>query len=103
MSYVIYDETNSLLMMGGRQYSTKGHANQSAVAKIKRLIARGDERSLTEARHIADNWTVVTIEEYNLKHRKTKKVVNLMSGKEIEIDANTPACCDPSTETYWSV
>jgi hypothetical protein len=34
---------------------------------------------------------------------KTKMVRNLMSGKMIEIDANTPLCCDPSSETYWSM
>jgi hypothetical protein len=32
-----------------------------------------------------------------------KKVKNLMSGKEIEIDADTPHCCNPATETYWSM
>lgn len=33
----------------------------------------------------------------------TKKVRNLMSGIEIEIAADTPLCCDPSSETYWSM
>ncbi len=33
----------------------------------------------------------------------TKKVRNLMTGQEIEIDSNTPHCCDPSSETYWSM
>ena len=33
----------------------------------------------------------------------TKKVRNLMTGEEIEIAADTPRCCDPSTETYWSM
>lgn len=33
----------------------------------------------------------------------TKKVRNLMSGVEIEIPVNTPRCCDPSSETYWSM
>lgn len=32
-----------------------------------------------------------------------KKVKNLMSGKEIEIPVNTPRCCDPSTELYWTM
>lgn len=35
--------------------------------------------------------------------RAMKKVRNLMTGKEIEIEADTPLCCDPSTETYWSM
>lgn len=34
---------------------------------------------------------------------KTKKVKNLMTGEEIKIPSNTPHCCDPSTETYWSM
>ena len=34
---------------------------------------------------------------------KTKIVCNLMSGKEIEIAANTPIHCDPSSDTYWSM
>ena len=34
---------------------------------------------------------------------KMKKVRNLMSGVEIEIAEDTPLCCDPSSETYWSM
>lgn len=37
------------------------------------------------------------------KRSKMKKVRNLMSGKEIEIAEDTPLCCDPSSETYWSM
>lgn len=32
-----------------------------------------------------------------------KTVTSLMSGKEVQIPVDTPACCDPSTETYWSM
>ena len=32
-----------------------------------------------------------------------KTVTNLMSGKEIQIDADTPCSCDPSSELYWSM
>jgi hypothetical protein len=32
-----------------------------------------------------------------------KTVTNLMSGKPVEIAADTPLCCDPSSETYWSM
>ena len=30
-------------------------------------------------------------------------VKNLMSGKPVEIDADTPWCCNPASETYWSM
>jgi hypothetical protein len=32
-----------------------------------------------------------------------KTVTNLMSGKEVQIERDAPHCCDPSSETYWSM
>lgn len=32
-----------------------------------------------------------------------KTVNNLMNGKAIQIAADTPRCCDPSSELYWSM
>jgi hypothetical protein len=38
-----------------------------------------------------------------LNTHTTKTVKSLMSGKDVEIALNTPLCCDPSSETYWSM
>jgi hypothetical protein len=32
-----------------------------------------------------------------------KTVTNLMTGKDIQIERDTPRCCDPSSELYWSM
>jgi hypothetical protein len=32
-----------------------------------------------------------------------KWIRNMMSGRWIEIAEDTPRCCDPSTELYWSM
>jgi len=32
-----------------------------------------------------------------------RTVKNLMTGKDVEIDYDTPWCCNPSSETYWSM
>ena len=32
-----------------------------------------------------------------------KWVQNLMTGKWIQVEDKTPLCCDPSSETYWSM
>ena len=32
-----------------------------------------------------------------------KTVTNLMTGKEIQIDRDTPWCCNPASESYWSM
>jgi hypothetical protein len=34
---------------------------------------------------------------------KMKTVKNLMTGQEIQIPEDTPYCCDPSQERYWSM
>ena len=31
-----------------------------------------------------------------------KTVKNLMTGKLVQIEADTPWCCNPASETYWS-
>lgn len=31
-----------------------------------------------------------------------KTVKNLITGQEVQIAHDTPRCCDPSSETYWS-
>lgn len=69
----------------------------------EKLISRRevDESVMRFARQVAeanpdDKWRL----EY---HPATKTVVNLMSGKEVEIDWDTPRACDPSSELYWSM
>ena len=37
------------------------------------------------------------------KKPKMKKVKNFMTGATIEIAEDTPYCCDPSTELYWTM
>ena len=33
----------------------------------------------------------------------TKTVKNLMTGTEVQIDRDTPWCCNPASETFWSM
>ena len=35
-------------------------------------------------------------------HPTTVTVKNLMTGQDVEIDRDTPWCCSPASETYWS-
>ena len=34
---------------------------------------------------------------------KRRVVKNLMTGADVELSANTPRSCDPSSELYWSM
>lgn len=37
------------------------------------------------------------------KASETMVVKNLMTGQDVEIPADTPWCCNPASETYWSM
>jgi hypothetical protein len=36
-------------------------------------------------------------------HPSQVTVKNLMTGKPVQIDRDTPWCCNPASETYWSM
>ena len=68
--------------------------------------AGGAKRSATCANRNAGSNVYQFMEEtlFTLKYPVGKKVVkNLMTGKDILIDEDTPYCCDPSSERYWSM
>ena len=50
-----------------------------------------------------DDVRAIDIDTYNKIEVPMKTVVNIMTGKEIQIPVNTPSSCDPSTETYHSM
>jgi hypothetical protein len=101
MSFVVYDKNTSLIV---KTYTTERGANIGKTAMIKRDAKRAS-RAATERwnKFVAKDYNVISLAEYDESVRTTKTVRNLMTGKEIVIDINTPPCCDPSTETYWSM
>jgi hypothetical protein len=36
-------------------------------------------------------------------HPTMVTVKNLMTGQDVQIDRDTPWCCNPASETYWSM
>jgi hypothetical protein len=48
-------------------------------------------------------WQIMTTDAFFARPKAMKKVRNLMSGAEIEIPVDTPRCCDPSSELYWTM
>jgi hypothetical protein len=71
-----------------KSYDYPGYSGNAMMDEIKDL-----KRALYRP---ADGWRLDF-------EPMTKMVKNLMSGKLVEIDYRTPRCCDPSSETYWSM
>ena len=41
---------------------------------------------------------------YRFEYHPSKVTVkSLMTGKEVEIDRDTPWCCNPASESFWSM
>lgn len=84
--YLIVKKTNRDLAI----YNTAGAAKTGRTALYRKNYNEGD-------------LLITDMENYNKNFRTKVKKINLMSGQEYEEDANTPACCSPASETYWSM
>ena len=89
MLYVIYNKATTGTH-NTRYYKTKA----AAKAQLTRMSKQGYRKSDFA---IAD-WEHFV--EY-IEKQVTRK--NLMTGKTYKESANTPMCCSPSSETYWSM
>lgn len=68
--------------------------------------AGGAKRSATCSNRNAGKQVYSFMEEtfFALKYPVGMKTVkNLMTGKEIQIAEDTPWCCNPASESYWSM
>jgi hypothetical protein len=66
----------------------------------------GAKRSQTCGNRNAGSFVYFMLEQAQFEHQYPvgmKVVKNLMTGKEVEIAEDTPWCCNPASESYWSM
>lgn len=80
------------------------HKASAQILKTFKLES-GAKRSATCMNRNAGDvyYTYADIETYEKRTVNRKTVKNLMTGQEVEIDSDTPWCCNPASETYWSM
>ncbi len=86
MSYIVY-HINSTVKL--KEFTTAAGAKRSATAMNRNA-------GTTEYASAHSSY-------YDIFVVTKKTVKNLMTGKDVEIDSNTPWCCNPASETYWSM
>jgi len=99
MSFVIYNVNTTMIYRAPR--TRKEYYATEAAAKAAR----------TRMRSISRTWTPADVKTFaiadakffhdHIEKQETKR--NLLSGKEFTQPVNTPRCCDPSSELYWSM
>ncbi len=94
MSFVIYNKETTITLYNYRTrvetYKTKSAAKGALTRMAKFMEIDVDDFEITDTPNF----------RANIEKTETKK--NLFGG-EFTQPVNTPACCDPSTETYWSI
>jgi hypothetical protein len=99
MAFIIYNiETTKTIkkLVSGRAYFTREfETEQGAKSYLSRLANQG---KIDKAA-----YAVAEESEFYRSIEKQETKQNLMSGGEFSQGVNTPLCCDPSSETYWSM
>jgi hypothetical protein len=86
MNYVVFNtETTQLLKVAKTMSAAK-----AAVTRMKKT-------------HPAIRTAWCEQQNYYVNVEGKRTVKNLMTGQDVEISVNTPRCCDPSSELYWSM
>jgi len=91
MSYVIYNTETTRIFRNKRTRKETYKTAAAARAAMTRNSLSGDE------------YAIASVEFFRNSIEKQVERRNLMSGKTFTQPINTPLCCDPSSETYWSM
>ena len=95
MAYVVYDiESTALVTEKGWKVAC---FKTEAAAKAART------RMIKCQKYAANTLAIAESNLYINKIKRQVERVNIMTGKTYMEDVNTPRCCSPSSEAYWSM
>lgn len=94
MAYVIYNKDTTRLL-NRTMYKTL-----AAAKRARTMACRYGSSRLTG---LQSQFSIAEVSEFYKSIEKTEVKKSLLSGKEFVQPVNTPLCCDPSSETYWSM
>jgi hypothetical protein len=89
--FVVYNTSTAKIVGSRHRKAFKTMA--AAKAHLTRMSKMGYNET---------EYGVAAQDYYNRYFSKTVTKVNLMTGQEYNEDVNTPHCCSPASETYWS-
>ena len=95
MAYVVYNvgttKTENEKRWGRETFKTEAAAKAARTRMIKRL------------KYDPDQLAVAEVSFYSKNIAGTVTRTNLLTGQTYQESVNTPMCCSPSSETYWSM
>ena len=98
MDFAIYDIVTTRfvrIMRNGYWQDATYKTEAAAKTAFTRLVKQGKIKPASHA--------IAPLDIFHQQIEKKETKTNLLSGKTFEQSVNTPLCCDPSSETYWSM
>ena len=77
-----------------RYASRKCAENAARKMNVRRLVRNGETKAA---------YVVYSQDEYDAAVKGKGEWKQSICGGKVWVELGTPACCDPSTETYWSI
>ncbi len=97
MNYIAYHKHSTKYLCNHPKVKTK-KTSFATYGAAKAGITREAKRGAIDA---AD-FLIADAEMFHKSIEKTETVTSMMSGKPVVQSVNTPWCCNPSSEMYWS-
>ena len=94
--YTVYNKETTRILAAGPFKPQHWQSEGAAKAHLTRMAKADPELN-------KDDYAIAPTREFFDSIEKKETVKNLLSGKDVVQSVNTPACCDPSCETYWSM
>lgn len=90
-----------------QNYTVYIYKNDRRCKTGERLVSTTVWRDRTNAsmvREVQDLKGLYSTREFRIEYVPTMITVkSLMTGKDVQIEADTPWCCNPASETFWSM
>jgi hypothetical protein len=95
MAYVVYDIESTAIVT--EKAFGRGSFKTEAAARAART------RMIRRQKYAANTLAIAESNFYINKIKRQVERVNLITGQKYMEDVNTPRCCSPASEAYWSM
>jgi len=100
MRYVIYNEmTTKILRVRAKHFGVGMFREYYESERAAKAGLTRYRKKHPEDRQV---WLIASVEDHQ-KIERVERVQSLIGGGTVVQSVNTPLCCDPSSETYWSM
>ena len=101
MSHVIYNKETTKILQAPAQSVGCYISNYKTASAAKAALTRLDNKGKLGQDLVKADFAIAESVDFATNIEKTRTVINIMSGKEVQESVNTPYSCSVASEHYW--